>query len=147
MDGFENRNLCRACGGICCKNLPGIVYPEDVRQPMFDNLLIMLTSGNYAIDWWEDDPESMHFLRPAIKGDARICSPSWVGECVFLSTNGCKLVLRDRPRGCRMLEPREGPCDSHGHTKLHGGQAWQEYEDILMRAAKQLLEAPAHLPG
>ena len=135
-DGFQNESACTTCQGLCCKAMPGIVYPKDIDGELSDNIMTMLYSGLYAIDWYEGNP-AMYYLRPAIKGDGRVYSPSWGGECIFLSTSGCDLQFSDRPRGCRMLGPKPGniSCDAHGHTKKHGAEAWVPFSKILRSAA------------
>lgn len=52
---YENKELCKRCGGKCCNTCPGLVYPEDVGFSE-EKVKELLSTGNYALDWWEGDP-------------------------------------------------------------------------------------------
>lgn len=144
IKNYEDPAICARCGGKCCKLIPGICLPEDFGEPLFDNLLKALKTGNYAVDWWEGDPRDDtpemdsseyiwrgYFIRPATrraKLAGILFDPSWGGECVFLAEHGCKLPLEMRPHQCRTLEPRkDGNCISHGGDKRKYALAWLPY--------------------
>jgi len=117
--------------------LPGIALPEDFGLPDTVQLIAALKSGNWVIDWWEDD-KPLYYVRPATK-DAigKLFDPSWGGECVFLEKTGCSLPHDNRPAGCRLLEPNKPDCIAHGASKFEAGKAWERYE--LKSIAKKLI--------
>ena len=134
--GYENYDLCKKCGGKCCKRLPGCCFPEDFEDDE-DKILEALKTGDYAIDWWEAE-EPLFFIRPATKqGKAKNClfDPTWGGECIFLDQiNGCTLPYGRRPTGCRLLEPKEnGGCIAHHSGKKDAGLAWRKYRKMFER--------------
>jgi hypothetical protein len=139
---YENPELCKACGGECCRYLPGAAMPEDFGLPgEATSLLAALASGRWTIDWWEGDPRPgedslshAYFVRPATKGnEGERYDPSWGGVCTFLSTDGCELPPEARPALCRFLEPRaDGNCIKHGVTKQEASIAWLDWADLLM---------------
>ena len=149
----EDAKTCGACGGKCCKGMPGILAPEDVGAPDRDvmraRLVEMLSSGRYAIDWWEGDPRrkaergdddylgSVDYVRPAVKGyEGQLEHPSWGGECTFLRPDGCSMSFAERPHNCRELVPSAewarngckltGDLDKRAYVLM-----WLPYADLL----------------
>lgn len=112
---------CSACGGECCKRMPGSATPADF--PDLDKLETLVRSGYWTLDCWDGDPafdeesEGVEWLdrvlypRPAIKGyGGQAHHAAWGGACVFLSSAGCAMSYEDRPEQCRELVP--GPQEA-----------------------------------
>jgi len=142
---YLNKNICKRCGGICCKKMPGACLPDDFGEPLLENLTQAFRSGFYAVDWWEGDPTGKdmfaygYFVRPKVKGENKIYSPSWGGECIFLKTTGCELKPEDRPANCRLLEPKEDEngelkCELHEINKKLVAIAWIPFHNIIHEA-------------
>lgn len=136
-------DICKKCGGRCCKSMPGSTYPEDFEKPLLENLVEAFKSGNWAIDWWEGDPtnknnlEKAYYIRPRTKGDNDLFDPSYGGECIFLNEKGCTLKSEERPQSCRLLEPKEdGACILHGKSKRGAAIAWLSFTTVILKAAK-----------
>lgn len=143
---YENLSICTACGGKCCKHLPGEIYPSDLEhgQGVMEEVKRMLDTGLYCFDWWEGDPRCPvidyedkdyvsrgYYLRPVTKG--KIGKPfdaSWGGVCVFLQSSGCKFPLDQRPAGCRNLEPATDGCIAH-IDKRDAAIAWLPYHEEI----------------
>lgn len=159
---FENHELCAACGGVCCKRMPGALMPEDVRGDLATVLKDKFRVGEWAIDWWEGDPRQeaidpfegpfdwkgrksqAYFLRPAMVGADQLFHSAWKydGICVYWS-NGCLLQPDDRPFGCRWLMPGEEFCEylppsGIPNCKHEAALAWLEYEDVIMAVAREI---------
>lgn len=141
MKEYINYELCKKCGGRCCKCLPGCCFPED-----FDNdenkVIEALKTGNYSIDGWWDDEKPLYFIRPATKkGKAEnlLIDPTWGGECIFFQQDvGCTLPYAQRPTGCKLLEPKEeGKCISHNGGKWEAGMAWEKYRKMFKKIIKE----------
>lgn len=132
-----NAKICTECGGDCCKSMPGIMHPDDVGIVTKENILKLLKTGNYNIDWWEDNVP-IYYLRPATTlSIGRIRDPSWGGQCVFLTNKGCSFSEHKRPKGCLNLVPnpqyKEKGCkDVDGHTKYHHSRWWLDYQHIFV---------------
>ena len=146
---YEKKELCAACGGKCCKGMPGSAFPSDFGELLLDALVEKFQSGLWVIDWWEGDPRGKgyrmaqsYFVRPAIKGANALFHPSWGGECIFLSEDGCTLPSDERPLGCKRLEPGgHSPCMYHGdgtgkNAKHEGALAWLKHQLVILQAAK-----------
>jgi len=138
---FVNKEICSACGGKCCKDIPGCYYPEDFNMENgYSKLKEALKTGKIAIDWWEGDPREGkdeytrgYFVRPATKWmEGVLYDPSWGGECIFLTNSGCQLEEDKRPLNCRKLEPGADKCIPHdGVSKRDAAIAWLPYYDFL----------------
>ena len=138
---YRAKAACRACGGRCCKQLPGSAAPEDfgsTKEERVRNVTSALASGDWQLDRWEGEgelPESErvvsdpYWIRPrALDGNTGVFSYTWGGQCVKLTTKGCSLPPRKRPFECRMLEPKSrsaGPsCVAHFQNKLTVAEMW-----------------------
>lgn len=142
---FVKSRLCSDCKGHCCKTLPGITSPLDWGAPdkkvMEHRLREAFASGRYSIDYWEAGTP-LYFVRPATKTNTHgVVDPSWGGECVFLSSTGCTLKHKNRPLGCRALEPHRDnstllgfSCEEHAGGKHEMGLAWKPYIHVLEQA-------------
>ena len=138
--GYPPIEHCSVCGGKCCKHFAGIVHPDDVPDGV-NGIRALLKNPLYTVDWYEqfecegmDEPCRGFFVRPCHRGcEGLFYDPSWGGVCVFHSSNGCSLSFKDRPRGCRLLEPLEHDlCVCHGMEKYEGALAWLGYHWLIL---------------
>lgn len=141
--GYIDEDICRKCGGECCKNCAGIIFPDELKPNIESEIIRLLRTENYAIDWWDGDIEEgeeywrIMFVRPAHKNAiGKIEDASWGGECVFFKEEvGCKLKFEQRPHGCRMLEPKpDKSCKGHSGGKEGAAKAWRDYQDEIKSA-------------
>ena len=140
-------DICKKCGGRCCKSMPGSAYPEDFKKPLSESLLSAFKSRNWAIDWWDGDPtdedilEKAYYIRPRTKDNNNLFAATWGGECIFLDKKGCILGPEKRPQSCRLLEPKENKsCVSHGGSKQGSAIAWLPYTNIILEIARLIKE-------
>jgi hypothetical protein len=140
----ENKNICSACQGGCCKNVPGTAFPE--QFPTAASVITAVNTGQWTIDWWEGDPRIgrtdvsiAYFIRPAVKGhEGQRYHPSFGGECTFLTPTGCSLSIECRPYECLEVVPVEGGfpnCKSDAkYEKRQAAIAWLDRTDDLEAA-------------
>lgn len=155
-----NAAICTACGGACCKNLPGEVLPGDLSPTLDPYEVIveahnLLESGLYTFDWYERfipeggnidnafSSERGYYLRPVTVGmEDSWRDPSHGGRCTLLHDEGCELTEEDRPSGCRSLIPQEplarkraGGCHpAEGYTgKRSAAQAWFPFKEYIIK--------------
>ena len=144
---YERPEICATCKQICCEDMPGIMWPEDVLHLAASNnmaaaLYTVLSTGNYAIDWWCGDPRGMsadysiraYYVRPRLVGHSDLFDPTWdSGPCVLWNTDtGCTLPAHNRPRECRTLEPKPGrECVQHGSGKQAAAIAWWPWRQTV----------------
>ena len=137
---YEKPSICQKCKGQCCKSIPGSCYPKDFGYNQ-ERILTALKSGLYNIDSWEGALDGeynfynrFYYIRPAIKNyKGSIYHPSWGGECIFLTSKGCKLLANKRPTECGLLEPKENTsCISHNRAgKDESARQWDSYNPWL----------------
>lgn len=140
MKKMENKQLCKECGGNCCKRMGCHYSPDDFKEITYESLKKEIEKGFISIDWWEGNPfengstdeiDRVYFLRIRHK-DSEIVDPSWGGECILLTDDGCPLSYEERPKGARLLEPSEYNCISH-YDKRQAARDWYKYNDILYK--------------
>lgn len=153
----ENKTMCAACGGRCCKGLPGCCWPQDFE--LYDSnsspekLLAALRSGRYSIDWWEDLVIDKYWVRPKVHihpifGDdeAPLFHGGWPTGCILLGPEGCMLSWNDRPYECRALVPHNDRCfldPDYGigdNPKLAAAEAWAPFLQLLLDCGYQVRE-------
>lgn len=140
MKNNENISLCAGCGK-CCKRMPGIVHPNELKEITVESLSQMI-KGGYQFDYWEGNltgkPEhegiTAYFLRPQTKVSVgKVVDASWGGECVFLTETGCSKSFDERPTQFRALEPSIGRECKLGseYSKIELAKAWLQYNEII----------------
>ena len=109
---FTNYELCKKCGGACCKGMGCEYLPQDFNEITFDSLYNEISKGFISIDWWEGDPRenrdevSLAFYLRARNINSPIVDASWGGTCVhWQHDKGCALSWANRPTGGKMLVP------------------------------------------
>jgi len=133
----ENFNLCSKCQGKCCKNMGCHYSPRDFKQIDVKTLKKLIDEGNTSIDWWEGDifdkddkgRDRTYYLRMRNK-NSKIIDPSWGGECILLTEEGCSLSFYNRPMGGRGLIPNEKDCIDE-YSKEDCCKEWYPYQNIL----------------
>lgn len=143
MKNNENRELCSMCNGACCKRMPGIVHPKQLKTIDKKSLFLLYQNG-YQFDYYEyddDDNKKGYYLRPqTTKSIGQLVDPSWGGTCIFFEDHlGCKLSFDQRPLQCQTLIPQKEDNEYKCHTdnsspvktKLDYAKAWEPYETLI----------------
>lgn len=138
LENNENPVLCSECKGKCCKGMGCHFSPRDFDNITYESLNALIERGNISIDWWEGDvfgkdeqKNRTYYLRMRNKG-ADVVNPSWGGECILLTDQGCILPFEQRPLGGKSLIPCVGDCKNK-YTKEDCCKEWQPYEFILQK--------------
>ena len=134
---MEDLEICKECGGICCKRMGCHYSPKDFKDLSFDGLKKEIEKGNISIDWWEGNPfnndreiNRAMFLR--IRNvNSPVLDPSWGGECSLLTETGCSLPYDERPYGGRSLIPVKGSKCTLVYSKLDCVKEWFEHDETL----------------
>ena len=148
--------ICRECGGSCCKKVPGGAAPEDMIHLYGGGLQKALTaalnSGHWVIDYWYGDPrdgkyevKKGYYIRPRTKEDKQKLFGEGGGYgCLFLTPTGCSLAPEDRPAGCRLLEPKPEHCVCHlgddDNDKKIISIEWIPHHDLILSIADSITE-------
>lgn len=154
-----DHEICSECGGECCKHGSCLAHPNDfgdTAEQVISNLRNALESGMWIVDFWEGECPSLpkdsegFFIRPRMVEDLYLhpereqnwCVPSWGGECLLLTPNGCSLDDHSRPMGGRSLTPKRGEdkctqtmkwedADHSENEKPTFALAWLPHEDEI----------------
>ena len=160
----EDLATCRACGGKCCKTLPGAYLPGQLSE---EAVAEGLRSGRLVLAWWDGDPRPgmncfdadcdgscarctdpgrlrrAYYLRPRnVNSKAGPFDATSQGACTLLGPAGCTLSFGDRPAGCQnLLVNKADPGNCHeyavttGSFKHYAALAWAPHQEMLLRAA------------
>lgn len=156
--GYESEELCRACGGACCKANGCSLAPEDMLRELAlrrmeeerdepngaeqDNakrqeglpgsaeLESWLRDSRCAIDSFTGQAGQCYYIRMRHKCFTFIGVDA-MGECVALTENGCSLPYARRPRGGRYLEGRQDRRCLQHYTREQMEEDWEPYQPLL----------------
>ena len=120
---LENPEICRICGGSCCKWVPGAFHPSDFAGENIEEILLAgIVDKKFVIKY---DANGRPYVIPNTIGNKEY------GTCIFLTKSGCEFTYEKRPRECRMLEPSEGQCKTHS-SKEECADGWERYAQLLV---------------
>lgn len=142
MEKHVNYDMCRECGGVCCKHNGCIYSPNDFKRLDFNNIKKELDKGNISIggqpiegilgDGWT----FFLYLR-ARNVDADIVDLfTKGGPCKMLSENGCLYPESKRPTFGLLVKPTKigGPCEKK--YDVNRMLDWFNYYYVLERLVK-----------
>ena len=152
--GYESAELCRVCGGACCKANGCSLAPEDMlrelsrwqaeeeraeqdggkkRQdelPKGSELESWLQESRCAIDSFTGQAGPCYYIRMRHKCFTFIGVDA-MGECIALTEMGCSLPYERRPRGGRYLEGRQDRHCLQHYTREQMEEDWKPYQMLL----------------
>lgn len=132
----EDINICKSCGGMCCKTMGCHFSPKDFDTISVEYLKNMINRGYISIDWWDGDVdeldkyERVYFLRMRNK-NGNIVDPSWGGQCILWTEEGCPFDWFHRPMGGKALVPNKNRWCETLYSKENCVRDWRKYWDIL----------------
>lgn len=138
----ENYEVCKKCGGSCCKGVGCALVPQDLPKESLKDINTireLLMTGKYSLDYYtvftgvnkNNYQGELYFIRMRNKY-APVSDYNYRGgDCVALTKNGCRYSYKNRPTQGKLLEPvDDGICVSH-LEKLDVALCWSEYNTIL----------------
>lgn len=144
---FENRDICRECGGYCCKKCGCDYSPDDFENLKIDYLQSLLEKGNISIVSYQKFKqingmiinEPFLYLRARNKNRPIVDLLSMKTTCASLQEDGCKFSLQERPKGGVNLIPASGdtPCYPL-ENPLDIVNGWKNHQKTLMNLVKRL---------
>lgn len=138
---YINYEMCKKCGGVCCKENGCIYLPTDFDSMEIHSLIDLINKGNISISgqiYPIDDKawSYLPFLRARNK-DANIVDLITLGgPCKLLTDNGCKLNASKRPALGLLVTPTKigGPCKKE--YEIEDAFKWLEYSETLEKLIK-----------
>lgn len=143
---YENKELCKQCGGKCCKKCGCDYLPKDFSDLSTNGLVEKILEGSISIVSALNInklPNGGETITPILLLRERNINRSSVDllslktTCASLNENGCKYDLEHRPSGGKMLIPMENnKCyNENPNLKI---QEWLRYQKILERVVKRI---------
>ena len=143
----EDEEICKKCGGKCCKNAPCHFAPgefndlsvEGLKKFLKKNTHISIVRHSSSIcecivqDFRPDGPY-YYTMRMRARGTNTAVPTAEINKeqtCVMLTNKGCKLPYEKRGMGAKLLIPKaDGKCE-----QLYGMDEcvhdWKEYQKVL----------------
>lgn len=143
---YENRDICKKCGGYCCRKSGCDYFVSDFESMKYEYLENILNTGRVSI------VASFDFKR--IKNGKLIYIPllslrarntnrdivdllSFKTRCASLEENGCYYDIENRPGGGVALIPCSNkPCYSEV-DRIEELKKWKSYQKVLEKLVKK----------
>ena len=139
--------ICKKCGGICCKKSGCDYLPSDFEDLSLKGLLKILESGNISIVsaiMFEKLPNGTMYANPFLYLRARNINREIVDllsmktTCSMLTDTGCYYSYKERPSMGRNLVPVENnKCYPLKNPNIVIKE-WDRYQKVLSKAVKKL---------
>lgn len=142
MKKYINSDMCKECGGICCKQNGCIYMPKDFSSINYNYMIRLLDEGNISIagqpftGFLNDAWSFLLYLR-ARNVDAPVVDLiSSGGPCKMLTETGCSLKENKRPTLGLLVKPTiiGGPCEQKFTSDYLLN--WSQYNDVLSRLVR-----------
>lgn len=147
MEKFENKDLCKACGGKCCKKSGCDYASTDFNNLGINSLYEILVEGRISIVAgivFEILPNGKLFATPILSLRARnIERPivdllSMKKTCSQLTENGCSYSYEERPAGGKNLIPAPNQKCYPNISQLEILKTWESYQRVLGKLVKRI---------
>lgn len=142
---YENKELCRICGGKCCKRCGCDYYVENFDVINKENMIKILDTGNVSIvsavvfNKIKSGSTITPFLylRARNKGRDVVDLLSLKHECSMLTDTGCPYDLDHRPRGgVNYIPYPNNECKRCDNEQLEI-RKWEPYQNLLFKMVKR----------
>lgn len=143
---FENKDICKKCGGKCCKKC-GCDYSTDNFQDLSMKALEeILSEGKISIVAALNIKRSKNgnkfiipflYLRARNKNRNVVDLLSLKSECSMLTKDGCSYSVEERPKGGVNLIPYESKCLPY-EEPLKIVEGFERYQSTLSKMVKRL---------
>ncbi len=148
--GYEDTEVCKVCGGACCKSNGCSLSPEDMLRELAGwkdgqaerktddeesigvQIEKWLQDSHCAIDSFTIEKGRCYYIRMRHKCFTFIGVDA-MGECIALTDQGCSLPFERRPKGGRYLEGRQNRHCLQHYTREQMIADWKPYQQILQK--------------
>lgn len=148
MEKIENKEMCKICGGYCCKKSGCDYAPSDFKALGVNDLAKILESGNISIvaalkfSFAKDKLIATPFLylRARNKNREVVDLLSMKTTCSMLREDGCTYSYEERPSGGVNLVPKKNSKDICLPNKdpLSIMKGWESYQRPLGKLVKRI---------
>ena len=149
----EDRDICKECGGFCCKKSGCDYSPKDFKDLGIKALVDILNEGNVSIVAAFDYsvlrdgtkvPKFHLYLRARNIDRGPVDLFSFKKQCSMLTETGCSYDLEHRPFGGANLVPvgmnpkTKLPDCYVDENPLNIIMSWESYQNTLRKAVKRI---------
>lgn len=142
---YENKDICKSCGGRCCKKCGCDYFVSDFENMSTNYLENFLKQGYASIVALLDVKElnGKYIVEPILILRARnknrdiIDLVSMKTECMSLTETGCIFDISKRPSGGATLMPKENGLCEETVSKLNEVKKFLPYQKTLQRLVKR----------
>lgn len=145
MEINENTEVCKNCGGRCCKKSGCDYWPSDLPDKTYKGILKFLENGKVSIvammNFKRINGKLCNFpflyLRERNTGRDVVDLLSMKTPCSNLTEHGCSYTYEERPSGGKNLTPsKEGLCYPK-EDNLQKVLEWSPYQKQLEKIVKR----------
>lgn len=140
MEKYIDYEMCKKCGGACCKQNGCVYMPNDFDSMDFSYLKEELEKGKISISGqatlitkssWTYIP----YLRARNQNADIVDLITDGGPCINLTESGCSLSEEKRPTFGLLVKPTKlgGPCEKAGSISA---DSWLDYNGVLEQLVK-----------
>ena len=141
----ENKEVCKNCGGRCCKKSGCDYWPSDLQDKTYKGILKFLENGKVSIvammNFKRINGKLCNFpflyLRERNTGRDVVDLLSMKTPCSNLTEHGCSYTYEERPSGGKNLTPsKDGLCYPK-EDNLQKVLEWSPYQKQLRKIVKR----------
>lgn len=139
---YENKEICAACGGICCKKSGCDYFISDFKTINKNILIELLETGNVSIvstfifSNGNTNIIPFLYLRARNKDRDIVDLFSMKKQCSMLTEKGCSYDLEHRPGGGVNLIPSKDLCAPLRDPRAEI-EKWKPYQGLLSKLVKR----------
>ncbi len=135
MEKYIDYEMCKKCGGVCCKQNGCVYLPKDFKSLEASEIIKELDKGKISIsgqpvNFFMNNWTYIPYLRARNKDAEIVDLITNGGPCINLTDSGCSLSENERPSCGLLVKPVKigGPCEK---IKKDVGIEWLEYSNVL----------------
>lgn len=131
---LEDKELCKKCGGRCCKNAGCDFSAQDFKEISIDELQKQIDSGKISIvvDVILNEKKELKFFLSVKMRNVGAPAIDFINfmpqPCSALTDEGCTFTFEDRPSGGRNLIPMTSVACFYIEDVYY---TWEPYQNIL----------------
>lgn len=145
MEKNENLDICKKCGGLCCKKSGCDLWIEDIDDKTQKGILNLLATEKYSIVALMNFNRSKGkvynvpflYLRARNKNRDIVDLLSMKTTCMNLTDTGCSFSYEDRPSGGKNLTPSDDGMCTPKINPLDKIMLWAPYQNLLAKIVKR----------
>ena len=155
-----NKELCKACKGLCCQRFGCFFSPRDFKKITFKDLYPEIEKGYIQIVYIPKSSSGqgtgVFVLAMRNQHGPVVNIPlRYTGPCMMLTDEGCKLSRHERPYGGIFLIPKGGVDKKTGkafpqceamYTACEASFEWLPYKAVLKNLAHAFCDDDSGVP-